>query len=118
MVPTWNYVAVHAYGPVRIIQDRDWLRQNVETLTARHEAGRPAPWRVGDAPADFIDRQLGAIVGLEIPIARLVGKWKVSQNRTDAERAGVIDGLEAEGNESAAAMSRLVRCPGTKSGSP
>jgi len=116
VVPTWNYVAVHAYGPLRAIEDRDWLRRHVERLTASQEEGRPVPWRVADAPPDYIERQLGAIVGLEIPIVRLVGKWKVSQNRTDREREGVVAGLDAEGSESAAEMSRLVRCPGNKPG--
>jgi len=109
VVPTWNYVAVHAHGRVQVIEDRDWLRRNVESLTAEHERGRPSPWRVADAPAGYIERQLGAIVGLEMPITRLVGKWKVSQNRTERERAGVVEGLDAEGTESAAAMARLVR---------
>jgi transcriptional regulator len=92
-VPTWNYVVVHAYGPLQVIQDEHWLLTNVEKLTKIHEAGSPVPWNVSDAPEDFIRSQLKGIVGLELPIRRLEGKWKVSQNRTERERKGVIDGL-------------------------
>jgi transcriptional regulator len=95
VVPTWNYLVVHAHGPLRVIEDTGWLRALVERLTARHEAGRPEPWKPADAPADFLAKQLRAIVGIEMPIARLVGKWKASQNRTPADRNGVIAGLEA-----------------------
>lgn len=109
VVPTWNYAVVHAHGPVRFIEDRAWLRQLVEQLTNRHEAGRREPWRITDAPPDYIDRQLGAIVGIEIPITRLVGKWKVGQNRPPEDRAGVVEGLSHEGGDAAAAMARLVR---------
>jgi transcriptional regulator len=109
VVPTWNYAVVHAHGPVRFIEDRVWLRQLVEQLTNRHEAGRREPWRITDAPPDYIDRQLGAIVGIEIPITRLVGKWKVGQNRPPEDRAGVVEGLSQEGGDAAAAMARLVR---------
>ncbi|MCL6640941.1 MAG: FMN-binding negative transcriptional regulator [Candidatus Rokubacteria bacterium] len=108
VVPTWNYAVVHAYGPLRVIEDRSWLRALVERLTTRHEAGRPEPWRVSDAPADFVERLLDAIVGLEIPIARLVGKWKVSQNRPPHDRAGVVEGLRREGGAAAAPMADLV----------
>lgn len=93
VVPTYNYIAVHAYGPLRVIDDPAWLLGLVERLTARHEAAMPAPWQVADAPRDYIDKMLGAIVGIEIPVARLQGKWKVSQNRPAADRAGVAAGL-------------------------
>ena len=109
VVPTWNYVVVHAHGPLRFIDDRAWVRAHVETLTNQHEYQRATPWRVTDAPADFIERLVQEIVGLEMPIARLTGKWKVSQNRSDRDRQGVIDGLTAEGTESAATMADLVR---------
>lgn len=109
VVPTWNYAVVHAHGPVRFIDDRAWLRGFVERLTNRHEAARPDPWQITDAPADYIDKQLGAIIGLEIPLTRLVGKWKVSQNRPAQDRDGAAAGLSREGGESAAAMARLVR---------
>jgi transcriptional regulator len=113
VVPTWNYAVVHAHGTPRFIDDPAWLRAFVARLTERHEARRPAPWKVTDAPADFVDKQVGAIVGLEIPIARLVGKWKVSQDRPPHDRAGVVDGLLAEGPDSAAAMADLVRRSGS-----
>jgi transcriptional regulator len=109
VVPTWNYVVVHARGPLRVIDDRAWLRAFVERLTDRHEAGRRDPWKVTDAPADFIDRQVGAIVGLEIPISRLVGKWKVSQNRPAQDRGGVVEGLRRQGDPASAAMAEAVR---------
>jgi len=109
VVPTWNYAVAHAHGSLRFIDDRVWLRGFVEKLTARYEAGRRDPWKVTDAPPDFIDNQLGAIIGLEISIARLVGKWKVSQNRPGRDRQGVVEGLLEEGSESAAAMAAWVR---------
>ena len=109
VVPTWNYAVVHAHGPLRVIDDPAWLRAFVETLTNRHEGARRAPWRVTDAPADYIDSMVTAIVGIEIPITRLIGKWKVSQNRPEQDRAGVAEGLLEEGGDSAAAMARLVR---------
>ncbi len=109
VVPTWNYAVVHAYGPLQVVEDRGWLRALVERLTDRHEAGRAERWRVSDAPADFVERLLDAIVGLEIPIVRLVGKWKVSQNRPPEDRAGVVAGLRAQGSEAAAAMADLVQ---------
>ncbi|OLC00430.1 MAG: transcriptional regulator [Candidatus Rokubacteria bacterium 13_1_40CM_68_15] len=93
VVPTWNYAVVHAYGAVRFIDDRAWLREFVEKLTNRHEAERRDRWKVTDAPPDYIEKQLGAIIGLEIPITRLAGKWKVSQNRPAQDRDGVVDGL-------------------------
>jgi transcriptional regulator len=94
---------------LRVIDDGAWLRGFVEKLTNRHEAGRRDPWQVTDAPSDFIEKQLGAIVGLEIPITRLIGKWKVSQNRPPPDRDGVVQGLAQEGRHSAAAMADLVR---------
>ena len=104
VVPTWNYAAVHARGALRFIEDRNWLRIFVEKLTRRHESKRRAPWKVTDAPADFLEAQLGAIVGLEVPITELLGKWKVSQNRPPRDRDGVIDGLRREGGDAASAM--------------
>lgn len=102
VVPTWNYIAVHAWGRPRVIDDVEWLRQQVAELTASQESARSAPWAVGDAPADFIASQLKAIVGIEIPIARIEGKWKVSQNRSAVDQAGVIAGLRDEGSEAMA----------------
>ena len=111
VVPTWNYAVVHARGPLRVIDDRAWLRRFVEQLTNRHEAQRSDPWKVSDAPADFIDTMTNAIVGIEIPITRLTGKWKVSQNRPAADRVGVAEGLLQEQTADAAAMAALVRPP-------
>jgi transcriptional regulator len=107
-VPTWNYAVVHAYGPLRVIHDPAWLLAHVSTLTDEHEAAMPKPWKVSDAPSDFIASQLRGIVGLEIPIKRLEGKWKVSQNRTTVEREGVIAGLASLDTPESFAMSELV----------
>jgi transcriptional regulator len=109
VVPTWNYAVVHAHGALRFIDDRNWLRRLVENLTNRHEKNRSDPWKVTDAPPAFIDQQLGAIVGVEIIIERLVGKWKVSQNRPDRDRDSVVEGLRRDGRDSALEMARLVR---------
>jgi transcriptional regulator len=109
VVPTWNYIVVHAHGTVRAVQDAGWLRANVEALTNRHEASREAPWAVSDAPADYIQKMVGAIVGIELPISRLIGKWKLSQNRSERDRAGVVEGLLREGSESASRMAGLVK---------
>ena len=109
VVPTWNYAVVHAHGTLRAIDDRAWLRDFVTMLTNRHESGRRDPWKVTDAPDDYIDKQVGAIIGLELSITRLVGKWKMSQNRPAADRQGVVDGLRREGGDSGAAIADLVR---------
>jgi transcriptional regulator len=109
VVPTWNYAAVHVYGPLVVKDDRDWLSGHVAELTAQQERPREAPWAVSDAPAPFIEGQLRGIVGLEIPIARLEGKWKMSQNRTAADRAGVIEGLGAETDAEAAELAALIK---------
>lgn len=111
VVPTWNYVVVHAHGVLRGVEDRDWLRALVERLTDRHEGGRPDRWRLSDAPADFLERQLGAIVGLELAIGRLEGKWKLSQNRAPEDRQGVVRALRAAGG-AAAALAALVETGG------
>ncbi|HEY8695921.1 MAG TPA: FMN-binding negative transcriptional regulator [Chloroflexota bacterium] len=108
VVPTWNYVAVHAYGQLRTFDDPERLLDLVTRLTARHEGPRTQPWAVADAPADFIQSQLKGIVGLELPIERLEGKWKMSQNRPAQDCAGVVDGLDREGGLVEAAVARLV----------
>jgi len=108
VVPTWNYATVHAWGRPRVIDDVDWLRRNVEDLTNANENAFSTPWKVDDAPADFIHMQLKAIVGIEIPIDRIEGKWKVSQNRPEADRAGVVSGLRAQGTGTSAVMADLV----------
>jgi transcriptional regulator len=107
-VPTWNYAVVHAYGPLKVIDDERWLLTFLHRLTDIHEAGSPAPWNVGDAPADFIKSLLHGIIGLELPIQRLEGKWKVSQNRTEAERKGVMEGLSKLNTPESLAMKSLV----------
>jgi transcriptional regulator len=104
VVPTWNYVAIHAYGPIEFFDAPDRLRAIVTRLTERQEAGRAEPWAVSDAPADYIDGMLKGIVGFALPIARLEGKWKMSQNRPAQDRAGVIAGLEAQGQEDVAGL--------------
>ena len=105
VVPTWNYVMAQARGAPRVYEEADWLRAEVERLTRAKEERREHPWAVGDAPEDFIASQLGAIVGVEIAITDLRGKWKVSQNRNPADRAGVVAGLAAEGEP----MAEIVR---------
>ena len=112
VVPTWNYVMVQARGPARVIEDDEWLERQIAALTAKQEASREAPWAVRDAPPDFIALQRKAIVGIEIEIADIRGKWKTSQNRSAADRAGVVEGLEAIGDEAAEAMAELVRGDG------
>jgi transcriptional regulator len=109
VVPTWNYVVVHAHGHLRVIDDPIWVRAHLEQLTNRHEAEHPVPWKVTDSPADYLEKMVGAIVGLEIPIAQLVGKWKVSQNRSARDREGVIEALIRENSGPAAEMARLVQ---------
>jgi transcriptional regulator len=104
VVPTWNYVAIHAAGPITFFDDPDRLLDVVTRLTEKQESGRAAPWAVSDAPADFVQGMLKGIVGFAIPLARLEGKWKMSQNRPAEDRAGVIAGLTAEGREEVAAL--------------
>ena len=113
VVPTWNYVAVHAWGTPTVFDDPAWLRQQIGDLTAKQESPRTQPWSVSDAPDDFVASQVKGIVGLEIPIARIEGKWKVSQNRPQADREGVADGLRELGPE-AAAMAQIVIERGSK----
>jgi len=108
VVPTWNYVVVHAYGPIRVIDDPAWLRAHVGRLTDRHEADRERPWQVSDAPEDYIAGLVRGIVGFELPVSRLAGKWKVSQNRGDADRAGVTTGLRADADPASTVMADLI----------
>jgi len=105
VVPTWNYVAIHAYGTAEFIDDPEWLRTLVTELTRTHEAGRAAPWAVSDAPPDFVAGMLRSIVGIKLPIARLEGKWKMSQNRPAVDRPGIVAGLAEDGE---AAVSEIV----------
>jgi transcriptional regulator len=95
-VPTWNYTLVQAHGRLRAIEDREWLRALVGRLTARHEGGRASPWHVSDAPADYLDSMLRAIVGIEIEVSRIEGKFKLSQNRPADDRTGTLAGLASD----------------------
>ena len=108
VVPTWNYTAVHAHGQLRIHDDREWLRGVVTRLTKTHEAQFERPWSVTDAPAEYIDGLLKGVVGIEIPIERLEGKWKMSQNRTDADREAVTETLLEMKTPSAAEVGELM----------
>ena len=108
VVPTWNYAVVHAYGEIKVVDDAEWMRPFLERLTDRHEAPRAAPWKVGDAPEDFLRTTMRAVVGIEIPISKLMGKWKVSQNRSKADREGVAAGLGGMTGEAEQAMAGLV----------
>ncbi|MGV8916833.1 MAG: FMN-binding negative transcriptional regulator [Pseudomonas sp.] len=108
-VPTWNYLAIHAYGVADVFHDAQRLRNLVTTLTAKHEAGRPQPWTLEDAPADYIAKMLGAIVGFSIPIDRLEGKRKLTQNRSAADVAGVRDGLAASSKLNEQEVAQLMR---------
>jgi transcriptional regulator len=108
-VPTWNYAVVHASGMPRAIQDRDWMLRLVTRLTDAQEASRPEPWKVSDAPAEHVDRLLNNIVGIEIPIDRIVGKWKANQTSTPADKLGVIEGLVERGDSQSLQMAALVR---------
>jgi transcriptional regulator len=104
MVPTWNYISVHFTGPLTVHRDAEWLRDVVTRLTARHEAGRPHPWHVTDAPPEFIDSQLKAIVGVELAIVTVEAKEKLSQNRNPEDRAGALAGLRGEPGPGPAAI--------------
>jgi transcriptional regulator len=99
VVPTWNYVAIHAYGRLEVFEDPALLLDVVTRLTDRHESPRSAPWAVSDAPPDFVQGMLRGIVGIRLPISRLEGKIKMSQNRPAADQSGVIDGLRSDGQE-------------------
>ncbi|MBI3776531.1 MAG: FMN-binding negative transcriptional regulator [Gammaproteobacteria bacterium] len=108
VVPTWNFAVVHAYGLVRIADDAAWLRTQLEALTAHNEASFPQAWSMADAPRDYIEHLLGHIVGFEMVITRLSGKWKVSQNQPPQNQASVVAGLKSTGRQDAAAMGSLV----------
>jgi transcriptional regulator len=109
VVPTWNYVTVQARGPARAIQDGAWLHEHLQALTAQQERPREEPWAVTDAPEPFIDALSRGIVGIEIEIASLAGKFKLSQNRPEADRHSVLSGLSADPESESQAMASLVR---------
>lgn len=108
VVPTWNYLAVHVQGTVRVIEDPSWLKRHLHQLTDQHEAGMAVPWSVDDAPADFTARLLDAIVGVEIRIETLTGKLKASQNQPERNRMGVKAGLESGEGPDAKAMAQFI----------
>ncbi|MCW8807796.1 MAG: FMN-binding negative transcriptional regulator [Rhodanobacter sp.] len=107
-VPTWNYAVVHAHGRLKVVDDVVWLRRLLETLTDRHEAAQPQPWKVSDAPADHIEKSLQAIVGLEIAVERIEGKFKLSQNHPAGNRAGVVAGLRQRDGDGDAELAALM----------
>ncbi len=108
VVPTWNYLAVHAYGTVSIHDDPDWLREHLPRLTGEHEGAMAAPWQLEDAPDEYITRMLRGIVGIEFSINRVIGKWKLSQNKSESDQQAIVAGLDggehAEGNALARSM--------------
>jgi transcriptional regulator len=113
-VPTWNYVVVQARGRLRAVDNAQWTRALVRDLTRRHESQRAAPWDIGDAPLDYIEKMVQAIVGIEIKVTSLFGKWKLSQNRDAADRAGVVAGLIAEGDAVAQEVARRIGDPAAR----
>jgi len=108
VVPTWNYLAIHAYGTISFYDDPSELRDHVGKLTDTHEASRAAPWAVSDAPADFVKNMLGAIVGFRLLITKLEGKWKMSQNRPDQDVSGVLEGLAREDGEGHGPVAEII----------
>lgn len=112
-VPTWNYAVVHAHGRLRVIDDPAWVRTQLDALTAQHEATQAHPWALSDAPADFTERLIGLVVGIEIVVNRLQGKWKVSQNQPASNQASVVEGLRATGCPADADMAALVAARAT-----
>jgi transcriptional regulator len=109
VVPTWNYTVVHAYGSLRIIDDASWVRAQLEALTNHNEAVFPEPWAVSDAPEDFTEKLIEVVIGIEMVITRLSGKWKVSQNQPPQNQSSVIQGLNASGQNEAVTMAELVK---------
>lgn len=107
-VPTWNYVVVQARGRLTTIEDPLRLRTLLDDLVDHHEAALPQPWRIADAPPDYIEKMLAAIVGIEIDIVALEGKWKISQNQPEPNRSGVVAGLQAQGGANQAAIAALI----------
>jgi transcriptional regulator len=108
VVPTWNYAVAHAYGTLRVMDDAAWLRSHLEALSDHNEAAFSEPWQLSDAPKDFAQKLIAALVGIEIEVTRLLGKWKVSQNQTPQNRAGVVQGLRAINSTGASDMAALV----------
>lgn len=113
-VPTWNYIVVHAYGQLRVIDDREWLRSQLEILTHDHESPLSHPWSLSDAPRDYIEKMMNAIVGIELVIARLLGKWKISRNQTQENQHSVMAALRASGQHAALEIAKLMERPSSE----
>lgn len=109
VVPTWNYIAVHAHGRLEAVGDSAWLRAHLARLVDANEAGRPEPWHLDEAPERYLDTMMRGIVGLRLQVERLEGKWKMSQNKTPADRQGAMQGLQATGRARDAAVARVMR---------
>ena len=109
VVPTWNYATIHAYGTAKSFTDPNALRALVGKLTDRYEARQATPWSIDDAPDDYIDSMLSAIIGIEITVSRLEGKWKMSQNRSAEDQQGVIHGLQAQGDPGSLALADEIQ---------
>jgi transcriptional regulator len=114
VVPTWNYVVVHAHGPLQIVEDRDWLLAHLEDLVSANESRREQPWAISDAPAEFIHGMTRAIVGLRLTVDRLEGKWKMIQNRSQADRLGTSAGLSASADPEDRAVGAVMRAVETE----
>jgi len=108
VVPTWNYAVVHAYGFLRVVDNASWLRAQLEALTDHNEAFFPEPWAVSDAPPEYVEKIMAAIVGVEMVITKLLGKWKASQNQSTQNQMGVVSGLKESGFPESEAMATLV----------
>lgn len=108
VVPTWNYAVVHAHGQPYAIDNADWLMEHLNSLTDEHESNLRNPWSVSDAPEEFTERMLSGLVGFEMSVTRLVGKWKLSQNRSKADRLGVAAGLRSRGDSASLSMESLI----------
>ena len=107
-VPTWNYAVVHAHGNPKVIEDSEWLLEHVNELTDIHESQQSLPWKVSDAPEEFIGRLIGAIVGIEIPVSKLSGKWKLGQNRPGPDKLGTVAGLMSRDNSQSHGLAQLI----------
>jgi transcriptional regulator len=109
VVPTWNYVVVQARGPLQVHDDAVWIRQQLQDLTTQQEAPAPKPWGVDDAPRDYTDKMISALVGISIPIADIAGKWKVSQNQPPVNQESLVQALRKSGEPGAQSMAELVQ---------
>jgi transcriptional regulator len=109
VLPSWNFAVVHAYGTPRIVDDRTWLLRHLAALAAQNESGMPLPWSLAEAPPEFVGQSAEHLIGMEIPVSRLVGKWFVSQQRTPADRESLMSALRGRPNDIAAATADLIR---------